>query len=111
MNGLLIEEEDYEGLKHSISTYDNFDQLGLATRLEKHELLEFRRVAALVYKKNQRWAVASPPLSCTPWPAAAVQVINSQSRGALMNSVCFGLVFSDMVELPIDPSLPTLACL
>ncbi len=27
INGLLIEEEDFEGLKHSITTYDNFDQV------------------------------------------------------------------------------------
>ena len=27
INSLLIEEEDFEGLKHSISTYDNFDQV------------------------------------------------------------------------------------
>jgi hypothetical protein len=28
VNGLLIDEEDFEGLKHSIITYDNFDQVG-----------------------------------------------------------------------------------
>lgn len=27
LNGLLIEEEDFDGLQHSISTYDNFDQV------------------------------------------------------------------------------------
>ena len=30
-------------------------QLGLAARLEKHELIEFRRLAAMVYKQNQKW--------------------------------------------------------
>ena len=54
LNNLLIEEEDYEALKHSITSYDNFDQIGLALKLEKHELLEFRRTAALLYKKNLR---------------------------------------------------------
>jgi hypothetical protein len=58
VNELLIEEEDYEGLRASITTYDNFDQIGLATRLEKHELIEFRRLAAWVYKKNLRWRKA-----------------------------------------------------
>jgi clathrin heavy chain len=58
LNNLLIEEEDFDALKHSISTYDNFDQLGLAATLEKHELLEFRRTAALLYKKNTKWAKA-----------------------------------------------------
>lgn len=58
LNELLIEEEDYEGLRASLSTYDNFDQVGLASALEGHELLEFRRLAALVYKKNLRWRKA-----------------------------------------------------
>jgi len=58
VNDLLVEEEDYEGLRMSIETYDAFDQLALAYRLEKHELLEFRRVAATVYKKNLRWRTA-----------------------------------------------------
>jgi len=58
VNELLIEEEDFEGLRSSITTYDNFDQIGLASRLEKHELLEFRRLAAFVYKKNLRWRKA-----------------------------------------------------
>lgn len=58
VNNMLIEEEDIKGLKHSIQLYDNIDQLGLAATLEKHELLEFRRVAALLYKKSLRWKKA-----------------------------------------------------
>mmetsp|Transcript_17321 Transcript_17321/g.52085 ORF Transcript_17321/g.52085 Transcript_17321/m.52085 type:complete len:1674 (-) Transcript_17321:219-5240(-) len=58
LNNLLIEEEDYAALKNSINTYDNFDQLGLAAKLEKHELLEFRRTSALLYKKNLKWTKA-----------------------------------------------------
>ncbi|KAL6748149.1 vesicle coat protein clathrin, heavy chain [Haematococcus lacustris] len=58
VNSLLVEEEDYDALRHSIAHHDNFDQLGLAAALERHELLEFRRVAATVYKKNQRWRKA-----------------------------------------------------
>ena len=41
-----------------MTTYDNFDQLSLAARLEKHDLMEFRRIAALIYKKNLRWRKA-----------------------------------------------------
>ena len=58
MNGLLIEEEDYAALRDSITTYDNYDQIGLATRLEAHELTEFRRIAATIYKANLRWRKA-----------------------------------------------------
>ena len=50
--------QDYGSLRDSISTYDAFDQIGLAARLESHELLEFRRTAAVIYKKNQRWRKA-----------------------------------------------------
>lgn len=49
-NDLLIEEEDYKTLRDSIDTFDNFDNMGLASRLEKHDLLEFRRLAAHLYK-------------------------------------------------------------
>eukprot|EP01118_Nematostelium_gracile_P004199 TRINITY_DN1492_c0_g1_i3.p1 TRINITY_DN1492_c0_g1~~TRINITY_DN1492_c0_g1_i3.p1 ORF type:complete len:1689 (-),score=583.76 TRINITY_DN1492_c0_g1_i3:132-5015(-) len=56
LNELYVEEEDYESLRTSISQYDNFDNFKLAAELEKHELLELRRVAAFLYKKNQRWA-------------------------------------------------------
>ncbi|KAJ3294084.1 hypothetical protein HK104_003936 [Borealophlyctis nickersoniae] len=54
-NELLIEEEDYKSLRDSIDHFDHFDNLALAQRLEKHELLEFRRIAAHLYKKNKRW--------------------------------------------------------
>lgn len=55
-NDLLIEEEDYKTLRDSIDSFDNFDNLKLARRLEKHELLEFRRLAAHLYKVGSRQA-------------------------------------------------------
>lgn len=55
LNGLLIDEEDYQGLRTSIDAFDNFDNIGLAQKLEKHELTEFRRIAAYLYKGNNRW--------------------------------------------------------
>ena len=58
VNQLLIEEEDFNGLRDSITTYDNYDQIGLATRLEQHELTEFRRISAHIYKANLRWRKA-----------------------------------------------------
>lgn len=58
VNELLVEEEDWNALRDSISTYDNFDQLELAASLEMHELTEFRRIAALIYKKNLKWKKA-----------------------------------------------------
>ncbi|KAF5296319.1 hypothetical protein FQA39_LY12536 [Lamprigera yunnana] len=55
LNALLIDEEDYQGLRTSIDAFDNFDNIGLAQKLEKHELTEFRRIAAYLYKGNNRW--------------------------------------------------------
>ena len=55
LNNLFIEEEDYQSLRASIDAYDNFDNISLAQRLEKHELIEFRRIAAYLYKGNNRW--------------------------------------------------------
>jgi clathrin heavy chain len=54
-NDLLIEEQDFKTLRDSIDHFDNFDNIALAQRLEKHALLEFRRIAAHLYKKNRRW--------------------------------------------------------
>ncbi|CAL1614921.1 unnamed protein product [Knipowitschia caucasica] len=55
LNDLLTEEEDFQGLRASIDAYSNFDSMGLAQRLEKHELIEFRRIAAYLYKGNNCW--------------------------------------------------------
>lgn len=55
LNSLLIDEEDYQGLRTSIDAYDNFDYITLAQNLEKHELTEFRRIAAYLYKGSNRW--------------------------------------------------------
>lgn len=55
LNEYFISEEDYESLRTSFDDYKNFDQIYLAQKVEKHELLEFRRVAAYIYKKNARF--------------------------------------------------------
>lgn len=52
---LLIEEEDAATLRDAIDTNTNFDVTGLAGRLEKHDLLDFRRIAAHLYKKSGKW--------------------------------------------------------
>ena len=57
-NMFLTAETSLQGLRDSITTYDNFDQLSLASQLEKHELMEFRRISAFIYKKALRWRKA-----------------------------------------------------
>merc|ERR1712019_28075 len=55
INEIYAEAEQYEELRASLEDYDNIDQIALAQKLEKHELLEMRRIAAIVYKKNKRY--------------------------------------------------------
>ena len=55
VNDLLIEEEDYKTLRDSVENYDNYDPVELASRLESHELVFFRQIAASIYRKNKRW--------------------------------------------------------
>ncbi|KAJ3518811.1 hypothetical protein NM208_g14371 [Fusarium decemcellulare] len=55
VNDLLIEEEDYKTLRDSVQNYDNYDATELANRLEKHDLIFFRQIAASIYRKNKRW--------------------------------------------------------
>ncbi|AEO53818.1 hypothetical protein MYCTH_2295647 [Thermothelomyces thermophilus ATCC 42464] len=55
INDLLIEEEDYKTLRDSVENYDNYDAVDLAGRLEKHDLVFFRQIAANIYRKNKRW--------------------------------------------------------
>jgi len=55
INEVYCESEQYEELRQSIEDFENFDQIGLAQKLEKHELMEMRRISTLVYKKNKRY--------------------------------------------------------
>jgi len=55
INELYAESEQYDELRQSIEEFDNFDQIGFAQKVEQHELKAMRRIAALVYKKNERF--------------------------------------------------------
>eukprot|EP00954_Amorphochlora_amoebiformis_P025214 1371565-Amorphochlora_amoeboformis.AAC.1 len=55
INSLFFEEEDHKALLKSVDTYTNFDQAALATKLKKHELLEFRRIASHIYSVLTRY--------------------------------------------------------
>ncbi|KAK3077093.1 hypothetical protein LTS18_011230, partial [Coniosporium uncinatum] len=55
INDLSIEEEDYKTLRDSVENFDNYDAVELAQRLEKHELIFFRQIAANIWRKNKRW--------------------------------------------------------
>lgn len=55
LNELFVDDEDYEALRKSIDSFDNFNMIGLASKLATHELLEFRRISAYVYRQNKKW--------------------------------------------------------
>jgi len=56
LNELYIEDEDYESLRKSIDRFKNFNMIALAQKLSTHELLEFRRISAYVYRCNKKWS-------------------------------------------------------
>ncbi|KAF8518034.1 hypothetical protein BU17DRAFT_76299 [Hysterangium stoloniferum] len=116
-NELLIEEEDYKTLRDSIDSFDNFNNVGLAKRLESHELLEFRRLAAHLYKKNAKWdesislskqdklfkdAIITAATSASTEVAEElltyfVDIGNKECFGAMLYT-CFDLLRPDVVE-------------
>lgn len=55
IHDILIEEEDYKTLRDSVEHYDSYDPVELAGRLERHELVFFRQIAASIYRKTKRW--------------------------------------------------------
>ncbi|OXG17129.1 clathrin heavy chain [Cryptococcus neoformans Ze90-1] len=116
-NDLLIEEEDHITLRSSLETYDEYDAIKLAKRLEKHELLEFRRIAALLYRLNSLWeesislskadrlwrdaletAAASKDIAvCEELAGYFVSIGNKDAFAAILY-VCFEFVRADFVE-------------
>jgi len=56
LNELYVEDEDYETLRKSIDGFNNFNMIALASKLATHELLEFRRISAYVYRCNKKWS-------------------------------------------------------
>lgn len=55
LNTLYVKTENYKALRTSIDAYGHFDQIALAQSLENHELMEFRRISAHLYKNNKRF--------------------------------------------------------
>ena len=87
INESYIEDEDFEMLRTSLDEYDNFDQIALAQKLEKHELLEFRRIAAYVYKKNTRWSQSMNISKSDKMYQDAIDTANSSGDSALVEEL------------------------
>mmetsp|Transcript_41612 Transcript_41612/g.63509 ORF Transcript_41612/g.63509 Transcript_41612/m.63509 type:complete len:460 (+) Transcript_41612:402-1781(+) len=55
LNKIYLEKKDYNSLRQSIETFDNFESADLAAQLEHDDLLDCRRVAAVLYRKNEKY--------------------------------------------------------
>merc|ERR1711957_854720 len=50
------DNEDFDSLRTSIKEYDSFESNTLAGELESHELLDCRRISALLFRKNKKFS-------------------------------------------------------
>ncbi len=55
LNELYVEEGNYADLRVSVNSHSEFDWQKLAGSIEKHAQLEFRRIAAALYRNNARF--------------------------------------------------------
>merc|ERR1711990_1328973 len=58
LNLLYIEEEKFNELRRSVEHFKQFDHNKLAKKLERHDLIEFRRIASYLYKLNEQWSLS-----------------------------------------------------
>jgi len=98
VNELYVEGEQYEELRHSIEEFDNIDQIALAQKLEKHELLEMRRISALVYKKNKRYKQSIELSKLDKAYGDAMQTASDSGNEELAENLLRYFVDSDMKE-------------
>jgi len=116
LNELYIEEEDYKSLKDSTTTYGNFDAVSLAKRLEKHELLEFRRIAAKLhirvchvsYNANSRTSVIINIPSTCFFRTNCTKMLSKQPRH--QKTVRLSKTFSDTLSIQGTRKLSRQCC-
>jgi len=53
---LYVQDEDHEALAAGVVEYTNFDAIEMAQQCEKHGLLQFRRIGAMLYRISKKWA-------------------------------------------------------
>jgi clathrin heavy chain len=87
LNELYVEDEDYESLRQSIDDYNNFNMIGLATKLATHELLEFRRISAYVYRCHKKWSKSIELSKNDRMYKDAIDTANESSDSAIIESL------------------------
>lgn len=55
LNSLYLEIEDFDALRQSIANFESIDALGLAKQIEGHDNEEFRRISALIFRRNKKY--------------------------------------------------------
>jgi len=98
VNELYVDAEQYEDLRASIDEFDNFDQIALAQKLEKHELVEMRRIATLVYTKNKRYKQAIELAKLDKTWKDAMETARDSGNPELVESLLRFFVESNMQE-------------
>lgn len=58
LNEVLLAEEDLEALKTSLAISDKYEVAPLASKLSQHPRIEFRRLAAQLYRHHKMWREA-----------------------------------------------------
>lgn len=56
LNEIYVQEEAYDDLRTSIEQFTNYDAAKLATELENHPSVEFRRISTLIRKLSNKWS-------------------------------------------------------
>jgi len=116
LNAMFLEEDDFTSLRESIEKYHAFDQIALAQICEKHDLIEFRRISAYLYRINKKynksievckrdslWQDATETAAESSKPELAESLLrffvaegNSPSFAATLYS-CYALLTADVV--------------
>merc|ERR1719482_2678304 len=98
VNELYAQAEQFEDLRTSIEDFDNFDQIALAQQLEKHELCEMRRIAALVFTKNKRYKQSIELSKQDKMYKDAMETARDSGNAELVESLLRFFADSDMAE-------------
>lgn len=56
LNDLYLEIGDFSALRTSIANHQSIDAISLAKKIEGHDNAEFRRISALIFRKNTKYA-------------------------------------------------------
>ncbi|KAF0989325.1 hypothetical protein HZS_4443 [Henneguya salminicola] len=56
INDVYVEEEAYDDLRLSVESFNNFDAVKFADKLEQQPSVEFRRIAIFIRKSSNRWS-------------------------------------------------------